>query len=73
MEKEELSEIKELDSKIADLVDKIKPKTMVKVPLAETGLHELNKAIERMARLDRFLHREGLTKERDWSQEDAVL
>ena len=46
---------------------------MIKVALAETGLTELIKAIERMGIYDRFLHREGLTKERDWTAENAVL
>lgn len=59
-----------METKIADLEYKIKPKTMIKIPLAETGLHELLKCIERMAKQDRFLHRAGLTKERDWTQED---
>ena len=62
-----------METKIADLEYKIKPKTMIKVPLVETGLHELLKCIDSMAKHDRFLHRAGFTKERDWTQEDKVL
>jgi hypothetical protein len=46
---------------------------MIKVPLAETSIHDLIIAMNRMAEYDRLLSGLGYIKTRDWKNEDRVL
>ena len=63
----------EEDKKIAELWLKCKPKAMIKVPLAETSIHDLLISMDRMAQYDRLLSGLGYIKTRDWKNEDKVL
>lgn len=63
----------EEDRKIKELIEKNKPKSLIKSMLYETSIHDLLIALDRMAQYDRLLSGCGFIKSRDWSQEDRVL
>lgn len=71
-EKKALDDI-ENERKIADYTEKSKLKPMIKVKLAETSIHDLLIAMNRMAQYDRLMSELGILTLKDWSTEDKVL
>lgn len=63
----------EEDRKIKELIEKNKPKSLIKLMLYETSIHDLLIALDRMAQYDRLLSACSYIKSRDWSQEDRIL
>lgn len=63
----------ELVRQIAEYTEKSKPKPLIKVKLAETSIHDLLIAMNRMAQYDRLMSELGVLSLKDWMQEDKVL
>jgi hypothetical protein len=61
------------DKKIAEYTEKSKPKPQIKVKLAETSIHDLLIAMNRMAQYDRLMSELGILSLKDWQAEDKVL
>jgi hypothetical protein len=64
---------REDDQKIVAFTEKSKPKSLIKVPLSDTSIHDLLVCIENMSDFDRILHDLGVISERDWAPENTVL
>lgn len=72
-EEKKVAEDWEEDKRLSELQDRCKSKALIKVPLAETSIHDLLCAIQHIAAFDRILSEMRLTKARDWSTEDRLL